>query len=89
MTDGWLAARAEGVARDSFLHPVYAHASPVYVGSGIPPTASREAAAHFTRQIDTAIDLITDSLRYTTDAQRQEVLHLFHSGRSIYERLGI
>jgi len=87
MADGWLAARAEGVARDSFYHPVYAHASPVYVGSGIPAEAAAESAAHFAQQIDAAIEHITHSLRYTTDAQRQEVLHLFQAGREVYERI--
>ena len=34
--DGWIAARLYGEARDSFEQPVYAHTSPVYVGSGVP-----------------------------------------------------
>jgi hypothetical protein len=85
MIDGWVAARAQGVARDSFYHPVYAHASPVYIGSGVPAGEARASAAVFTERIDTAIGHITDSLRYTTDAQREEVLHLFHAGRKVYE----
>ncbi len=85
--DGWLAARAQGVARDSFCHPVYAHASPVYIGGGLPAVAAAASARYFTDRIVTAIGHVTDSLRFTTDAQRQEVLHLFNEGRRAFESI--
>jgi len=39
-TDGRLSGRASGNARDSFDHAVYAHTSPIYIGSGKPAGVS-------------------------------------------------
>ena len=87
LADGWIAARARGVARDSFCHPVYAHTSPVYVGRGHAAAAAMTSAGFFASRINAALVHIRDDLRFTTDAQRQEVLHLFHAGRQVYQGL--
>jgi hypothetical protein len=86
--DGWLAARAYGEARDSFAQAVYAHTSPVYVGTGLPGEAVVKAAASFfERGIEAASERIRSSGRFTRDEQREEVLHLFEEGRKVYAGL--
>ena len=86
-SDGWVAARAFGEARDSFAQPVYAHTSPVYVGSGLPGGTAPASAAFFLRSIDAAMDTVRQSWRFTRDSQREEVLHLFQEGRKVYAGL--
>ena len=86
--DGWLAARAYGEARDSFMQSVYAHTSPIYLGSGLPGEAKvKPAATFFARGIEEASQNIRRSGRFTQDEQREEVLHLFEEGRKVYARL--
>ena len=86
--DGWLAARAYGEARDSFAQAVYAHTSPIYIGSGLPgETKVKEAASFFARGIEAASENIRRSGRFARDEQREEVLHLFEEGRKVYARL--
>ena len=85
--DGWVAARVFGMARDSFGQAVYAHASPVYLGGGIPVGQAGDAAAFFASRIAAAGEKIARYGRFTTDAQREEVLHLFEAGRKIYAKL--
>ena len=46
-SDGWIAARAYGAARDSYAQAVYAHTSPVYIGSGIPAKVVNDSAKFF------------------------------------------
>ena len=84
--DGWLAARAFGEARDSFDQPVYAHTSPVYIASGLPPNAVSESATFFQTAIDEAQEHLKH-YRFTKDEQRQEVQHLFAEGRKVYADL--
>ena len=85
--DGWVTARVFGMARDSFGQAVYAHASPVYLGEGIPVGQAGDAAAFFAYKIAAASETIARYGRFTTDAQREEVLHLFEAGRKIYAKL--
>ena len=85
--DGWIAARAWGAARDSFAQPVYAHTSPVLVGTGRPAHRVGEAAGAFARSIEASSRTIGRYNRFTTDAQRSEVLHLFEEGRKVYAGL--
>ena len=85
--DGWIAARAYGDARDSFAQPIYAHTSPIYIGTGRPHGVAKESAMFFTRSIDESIDLVRRSWRFTKDEQREEVLHLFNEGRKVYADL--
>ena len=86
-TDGWLAARAYGDARDSFAQAIYAHTSPVYIGTGRPDNIAKESAAFFVRSIDDSIDWVRRVGRFTKDEQREEVLHLFNEGRKVYASL--
>ena len=85
--DGWIAARAYGDARDSFAQAIYAHTSPVQIGTGQPPGIAQESAAFFVRSIDDSIDWIRRIGKFTQDKQREEILHLFHEGRKIYAGL--
>ncbi len=85
--DGWIGARAYGGARDSFAQAVYAHTSPVYIGSGLPVGKVREAAAFFAQGIEASSALIGRFWRFTRDEQREEVLHLFEEGRKVYAKL--
>ena len=85
--DGWIGARAYGEARDSFAQPVYAHTSPVYIGTGLPARKVEESASFFARAIDESSELIHHFGRFTRDEQREEVLHLFEEGRKVYDDL--
>ena len=86
-TDGWIAARAYGDARDSFAQSIYAHTSPVQIGTGRPPSIAQESAGFFVRSIDDSIDWISRIGKFTKDEQREEILHLFHEGRKVYAGL--
>ena len=86
-SDGWIAARAYGAARDSYAQAVYAHTSPVYIGSGIPAKVVNDSAKFFVRSIDNSIDWVNRIGRFTQDQQREEVLHLFNEGRKVYADL--
>ena len=60
--DGWIAARAYGDARDSFAQAIYAHTSPVQIGTGSSPRHRTGVyAAFFVRSIDDSIDWINRS----------------------------
>ena len=74
-SDGWIAARAYGAARDSYAQAVYAHTSPVYIGSGIPAKVVNDSAKFFVCSIDNPIDWVNRIGRFTQDQQREEVLH--------------
>ncbi|MEO2004627.1 MAG: CehA/McbA family metallohydrolase, partial [Candidatus Poribacteria bacterium] len=84
--DGWVAARGYGDARDSFGHAVFAHTSPVYVGSGVAPRAA-ESAGYFVRALDEAVAWVATVGKFTGDAQREEVTELFLRGRAEYAAL--
>ena len=86
-SDGWVAARAFGEARDSFAQPVYAHTSPIYIGTGRPDSVAQESATFFVRSIDNAMEIVNRDWRFTKDTQREEVLHLFNEGRKVYADL--
>ena len=86
-SDGWVAARAFGKARDSFTQPVYAHTSPIYIGTGRSADIAQGSAAFFVRSIDSAMEIVNRDWRFTKDAQRAEVLHLFNEGRKVYQNL--
>ena len=85
--DGWVAVRAFGAARDSFQQAVYAHSSPVFVGTGLPVGKAADAAAFFARGIEASSELIGRFGRFKKDEQREEVLHLFAEGRKVYAKL--
>jgi hypothetical protein len=85
-TDGWLAARCFGDARDSFGHAVFAHTSPVYVSGGAANPESRASARFFSNQIDESLNWIAAKGRFHHDSQRREVMELFKRGREVYGR---
>lgn len=39
------------------------------------------------RAIDDAMDIVSRDWRFTKDAQRAEILHLFNEGRKVYANL--
>ena len=86
-SDGWIAARAFGAARDSFAQAIYAHTSPVTVGTGRPGEEAKASAAFFVRSVDASIEWVDRRYRFAKDEQREEVLHLFHEGRKVYANL--
>ena len=86
-SDGWVAARLWGRARDSFGHSLYAHSSPIYLHSGIAPSERMDAARFFLDAIDTSLDWIDSVGRYSNDEQRENVRELFHRGREVYAGL--
>ena len=86
-SDGWIAARLGSTARDSFLEPIYAHASPVYVMTGIRSEEEKLAATRFDRAIEESLERVNRLGRFQTDKQRQEVVDLFRQGRAAYREL--
>ncbi len=86
-SDGWVAARLWGRARDSFGHSLYAHSSPIYLHRGIAPSERMDAARFFLDAIDTSLDWIDSVGRYSNDEQRESVRELFHRGREVYAGL--
>ena len=86
--DGWLAARLYSARRDSFAQPLFAHTSPVYIGSGLPPAKVGAAARLFAEAVAGSAGLIERHYRFATEEQRREVVHLFREGGKVYEQLG-
>jgi hypothetical protein len=86
-SDGWLAARLSSNARDSFLEPVFAHTSPVYVAADRPAAPARPAALSLEAAIAQALGTISTSYRFQNDQQRREVVDLFKRGQAVYQEL--
>ena len=87
VSDGWIAARLGSTSRDSFLEPIYAHTSPVYIVTGARSEEERLAAAQFDRAIEQALERVKQRGRFRNDSQRQEVLNLFRQGQAVYREL--
>ena len=86
-TNGWIAARCSGVARDSFDQAIYAHTSPVWLEMGRLPTERKNDAKFFAQSIEQSLQWINRSGRYTNTDQRQAVAELFRKGQKVYEGL--
>jgi hypothetical protein len=86
-TDGWVAARLWGNARDSFGHALYAHSSPIYLRGGQAPSPRAEAARFFLGSIDESLQWVDTVGRYNNDRQRQDVKELFLRGREVFAEL--
>ncbi|MBM3263730.1 MAG: CehA/McbA family metallohydrolase [candidate division Zixibacteria bacterium] len=86
-TDGWIAARCSGHARDSFDHSVFAHTSPVWFDVGRPPVRRAEDARFFIRSIDDALGWVARKGRFAKNEQRLAVAELFRRGQAVYEGL--
>ena len=83
-SDGWIAARLSSEARDSFLEPIYAHTSPVYVKCGVDGPEKKAAAAGFDEAIERSMDWVRTKGKFYTDSQRREVVDLFRQGQQAY-----
>ena len=88
VTEGWIAARLWGAARDSFGHAVYAHTSPVYLAGGAPPAGRAESIVFYLSSIDDSLKWIDEVGRYSNDGQREEVRDLFRRAREAFAGLG-
>jgi len=86
-TDGWIAARLWGNARDSFGHAIYAHTSPVYLEGGPAPAGRAAAAAYYVASADESLKWVDEVGRYNSDAQREEVRDLFRRARDVFAAL--
>ncbi len=86
-SNGWIAARVSGNARDSFFQPVYAHTSPVYVSAGLQPREQTEAAAQFDHGLEDSLDWVSKKQKYQNQKQRQEVIELFRQAQAIYRKM--
>jgi len=84
-TDGWIAARCSGNARDSFDQAIFAHTSPVYVQTGALSPAREEAARFFADVIRGSVDWVNTKGRFHNKQQRTTVLNLFREGAAVYE----
>ena len=87
VSDGWVAARLWGNARDSFGHAIYAHTSPVYLEGGPAPEGRGGAAAYYVNSMDDSLKWIDDVGRYNNDEQREEVRDLFRRARQVFAGL--
>ena len=86
-SDGWVAARLSGAARDSFFQPVFAHTSPIYLETGKDSPERREAARGFDDAIERSLEWVRTKGKYYTDAQRREVEDLFRQGQQVYKAM--
>jgi len=86
-SDGWIAARLWGQARDSFGHAVYAHTSPIYVRGCGEPTERGAAARFYLDSIDASLQWVDTVGRYSNDRQRDEVRDLFRRAREVFANL--
>ncbi|HCK08438.1 MAG TPA: hypothetical protein DHW45_01105, partial [Candidatus Latescibacteria bacterium] len=86
-SNGWIAVRCNGLARDSYNQAVYAHTSPVYLQNGKVNANQKRDAGYFLKSIDQSKEWVQHTGRYTSDDQREAVLELFEKGRKEYEKL--
>jgi len=86
-TDGWLALRCIGHARDSFEHHVWAHTSPVYTQTGTPPPQRKASAQFFVDSINRSLEWVNTKGRFLNRQQRNTVANLFREGQRAYEEL--
>jgi hypothetical protein len=86
-SDGWVAARVSSEARDSYLQPIFAHTSPVYVRAGGDGPHKQDAARRFIAEIDASLELVNKKGKFYKDAQRREVVDLFRQGQEVYRAM--
>ncbi|MBT5877095.1 MAG: CehA/McbA family metallohydrolase [Candidatus Latescibacteria bacterium] len=86
-TDGWVAARCSGSARDSFDQAVYAHTSPIWFDIGRPQPERALDAEYFIQSIERSLDWVGRTGRYASDDQRDAVAELFRKGQKCYEAI--
>ena len=86
-SDGWIAARLSSDARDSYLQPIFAHTSPVYVKAGVGGPERQDAARWFDDSIERSLGWVGNKGKFYTDSQRREVVDLFRQGQDIYKAM--
>ncbi len=85
--DGWLAARLESQARDSYYQPQFAHTSPVWLQTGRLPAGRSASAAFFVNSLDDALQWVKTRGRFATERQRAEVAGLLRTGQDEFRHL--
>lgn len=85
-SDGWFAARLFSGIRDSYLQPLFAHTSPIYVTTGKSSPEQKKASRKFVEAIDNSIEWVQSKGRFYNDAQRAEVEDLFREGQEQYRK---
>lgn len=86
-TNGWLAARCSGAARDSFHHAMFAHTSPIYIQTGRRSKELDQSAKYFINKIDAGKEWISNKGVFSKDQQKKEILALFNQGKSKFMEL--
>ena len=86
-SDGWVAARLSSDARDSFLEPIFAHTSPVYVKCGLDSPEKKAAARAFDEAIERSLEWVGGKGKFYNDEQRREVVDLFRQGQQVYRAM--
>ena len=86
-SDGWIAARVSGEARDSFNQAIYAHTSPVYVRNGRTDSVQEACARYFLDSIGQSMAWLDNVGRFNGDEQRDQVKELFLKGQRAFELL--
>ena len=69
-SDGWIAARLSSDARDSYLQPIFAHTSPVYVKAGVGGPERQDAARWFDDSIERSLGWVSNKGKFYTDSQQ-------------------
>jgi len=86
-SNGWIAVRCNGTARDSYNQAVFAHTSPVYLQNGKQNANQTKDAEYFLKSIDQSEEWVQNTGRYTSDDQRNAVLEVFEKGKKAYQKL--
>ena len=84
----WIAARVSGPFHRMVINDAkaFAHTSPVYVYLGDDPIRSQEDARFWVDWIDRLIERTAQRGRFSTAAQKQEVIELFQKAKAIYAK---
>jgi hypothetical protein len=88
----WLAARCFGRDRNSYGHFLWAHTSPVYLGTPADtarpstPEALR-AARHFVAEIGRSLEWIGGQATFREPGHRQRMIDLFRQAEEVYRQI--
>ena len=85
--DSLIAARVFSTERDSFLQPIFAHTSPIYVTCGISSPEKKAAADWFVSNITESLEWVSKKGKFYTDKQRREVIDIFRNGQNEYKQI--
>jgi hypothetical protein len=84
----WIAARVIGPQHRMVINDAnaFAHTSPVYVYLGGEPIRSQEDARFWMEWIDRLIERTAQRGRFSSAAQKQEVIELFQKAKAVYAK---